>query len=127
MHWLVKTEPTDYSFQDLVRDGTTVWSGVTNATAVKNIRSMRKGDLVVVYHTGNEKAAVGTAKVASAPRELPEERSAVVELRAGKALARPVPLSALKANPLFVASPLVTIGRLSVVPLSEEQFSFLTR
>ena len=127
MRWLLKTEPSDYSFQDLVRDGTAAWTGVTNATAVKNIRAMKKGDDVVVYHTGNEKAAVGTARVASPARDDPKEpRSAVVDLRAGKALPRPVPLAELKADPLFSGSPLVTIGRLSVVPLTEEQFAFLT-
>ena len=128
MHWLLKTEPGDYSFQDLSREGTTEWTGVTNAAAVKNIRSMKKGDLVVIYHTGDEKAAVGTATVASAPEPDPAEpRSAVVKVRAGKALSGPVALSAIKANPLFADSPLVTIGRLSVVPLTPEQFSFLSR
>ena len=125
MHWLLKTEPADYSYRDLLRDGTTSWSGVKNATAVKNILAMKKGDLVVVYHTGNEKAAVGTAKVVSAPRALPEERSAVVEICAGKTLPAPVPLAALKSNPLFSGSPLLTIGRLSVVPLTPEQFAVL--
>jgi predicted RNA-binding protein with PUA-like domain len=127
MHWLLKTEPSDYSFEDLVRDGTTRWTGVKNPAAVKHIRSMKKGEAVVIYHTGSEKAAVGLAKVASAPEDDPgEPRSARVDIRAGRALPLPVPLGSLKASPLFARSPLVTMGRLSVVPLTPEQFAFLT-
>jgi len=128
MEWLLKTEPSDYSFQDLVRDKETTWSGVTNATAVKNIRAMKKGDRIVVYHTGGVRAAVGLATIASAPRPDPTNpKSAVVDVTAGKALKVSVPLEALKANPLFSSSPLVTIGRLSVVPLTAEQYAFLSR
>jgi len=127
MDWLLKTEPSDYSFQDLVRDKATAWSGVTNPAAVKNIRAMKKGDRVVVYHTGDVRAAVGLATVSSDPRPDPvNPKSAVIDVTAGKALKAPVPLEALKAHPAFSASPLVTIGRLSVVPLTAEQYAFLS-
>jgi predicted RNA-binding protein with PUA-like domain len=128
MNWLLKTEPSDYSFEDLVRDRRTTWSGVTNPSAVKNIRAMKAGERVVVYHTGGERAAVGLARVASAPGPDPSNpRSTVVEIEADRALKAPVPLEVVKGSPLFSGSPLVTIGRLSVVPLTPAQFAFLAR
>lgn len=124
--WLVKTEPSEYSFEELKKAGRATWDGVANPVAVKNIRSMKVGDRVVVYHTGGEKSAVGLARVASAPRDDKKEvRLAVVELEAGRRLPRPVPLSEIKSLPLFSDSPLVRIGRLSVVPLTAAQYAFL--
>ena len=123
MPWLLKTEPSAYAFEDLLREKRTVWSGVTNAAAVKNLAAMKKGDAVVVYHTGGVRAAVGTATVAAADSRDP--RSPRVTIAAGKRLSAPVPLDALKAVPLFSDSPLLRIGRLSVVPLTEAQFRFL--
>ena len=123
MPWLLKTEPSDYSFDDLVREKRTVWTGVTNAAAVKYLASMKKGDRIVVYHTGSVRAAVGTATVAAADARDP--KSPRVAVAAGKRLAAPVPLDAVKASPLFAGSALLRIGRLSVVPLTEGQFRFL--
>jgi len=124
--WLVKTEPGEFSFEDLRKKGTATWDGVANPVAVKNIRSMKVGDRVVVYHTGGEKAAVGLARVASAPRDDKKNaRLAVVDLEAGKPLPRPIPLKEIKSLPLFADSPLVRIGRLSVVPLTAAQYAFL--
>jgi predicted RNA-binding protein with PUA-like domain len=121
--WLLKTEPSDYSFDDLVREKRTVWSGVTNAAAVKNLASMKTGDRIVVYHTGSVRAAVGTATVAAADAKDP--KSPRVTIAAGKRLPAPVSLEAVKGSPLFADSPLLRIGRLSVVPLTEAQFRFL--
>jgi predicted RNA-binding protein with PUA-like domain len=121
--WLLKTEPSDYSFDDLVREKKTVWSGVTNPAAVKNLASMKKGDRVVVYHTGSVRAAVGTATVASADARDPKRPR--VTIAAGRRLAAPVSLDAIKTSPLFADSPLIRIGRLSVVPLTEAQLRFL--
>src|SRR5450631_2543621 len=124
--WLVKTEPGEYSFEDLRKKGTATWDGVANPVAVKNIRSMKAGDRVVVYHTGGEKAAVGLARVASAPRDDKKDaRLALVDLEAGKPLLRPIQLKEIKSLPLFSDSPLVRIGRLSVVPLTTAQYAFL--
>jgi len=124
--WLLKTEPSEYSFEDLRTAGTATWDGVANPVALKNIRSMKKGDRVVVYHTGGEKAAVGLATVESQPRDdAKDPRLAVVDLKAGEALPAPVRLDAIKKNPLFSESPLLRIGRLSVVPLTAEQYRFL--
>ena len=124
--WLVKTEPGEYSFEDLRKKETATWDGVANPVAVKNIRSMKAGDRVVVYHTGGEKAAVGLARVASAPRDDKKDaRLAVVDLEAGKPLSSPIPLKEIKSSSLFFDSPLVRIGRLSVVPLTAAQYAFL--
>lgn len=125
--WLVKTEPGDYSFEDLREEKETVWTGVKNPVALKNLRSMKKGDRVIVYHTGSEKAAVGSATVAAntfeeSPRTAAEPR---VTFRAGRPLPRPLPLSEIKSSSLFSDSPLVRIGRLSVVPLTAAQYGFL--
>jgi predicted RNA-binding protein with PUA-like domain len=117
--WLVKTEPGEYSWEQLVRDRVTVWDGVTNAQAVIHLRAMRKGDRVFVYHTGREKAVVGVAEVAGASG--PSGSPVHVELRPVGPLLRPVPLAALKALPVFLTSPLVKQGRLSVVPVTAAQ------
>ena len=126
MDWLLKTEPEAYSFDDLTREKKTVWDGVANPVALKHLASMKKGDRLVVYHTGKERAAVGRATVASAPRPDPKDaKLTVVEIAAGERLAAPVSLDAIKASPLFAASPLVKMGRLSVVPLTPAQYDFL--
>jgi predicted RNA-binding protein with PUA-like domain len=122
--YLLKSEPTVYSFADLQRDKVTEWDGVTNPTAVKNLRGMQAGDGLIIYHTGEDKSAVGTASVVSVDASDP--KSPVVKIKAGKLLAKPVSLAEIKANKLFAESPLVRQGRLSVVPLSKAQFKALS-
>jgi predicted RNA-binding protein with PUA-like domain len=124
MAYLLKTEPGVYSFADLEREGETVWDGVTNPAAVKFLRGMKAGDRLVIYHTGDEKTAVGTAKVLSVDAANP--KVPLVRIQAGKRVKEARALAAIKANRLFAASPLVTQGRLSVVPLTDAQWSWLT-
>jgi predicted RNA-binding protein with PUA-like domain len=121
--YLLKTEPTEYSFADLQKNGATEWDGVSNPVAVRNLREMKPGDRLIIYETGNVKSAVGTASVVSVT--VSDPKNPVVKIRAGKALAKPVPLDQIKANKLFSDSPLVRIGRLSVVPLTKEQHKVL--
>ncbi|MBZ5703904.1 MAG: EVE domain-containing protein [Acidobacteriia bacterium] len=123
MDYLLKTEPSEYSFADLQRDQTAIWDGVTNPVALKNLRAMRPGERLVIYHTGDEKSAVGTATVVSVDASDPKNPR--VKIQAGKAAAKPVTLADVKANQLFADSPLVRQGRLSVVPLTAAQFRFL--
>ena len=123
MNYLLKTEPTVYSFADLQRDNTTSWDGVTNPVAVKNLRAMKPGDQLVIYHTGDEKSAVGTATVVSV--DASDARNPLVKIKVGKPT-RPVTLAEVKANKLFADSPLVRQGRLSVGPLTDAQHKFLT-
>jgi len=121
-HWIVKTEPSSYSFDDLEKEKRTVWDGVKNAVALKNIRAMKKGDSVMVYHTGGEKQIIGLAKVVSDPYPDPKEDNAalvVVDLEVGKRLKRPVTLAEVKADPDFKDLALVRQGRLSVLPVEE--------
>ena len=121
-HWLLKTEPDRYSWQNLVDDKQTVWNGVTNPVALKNIRSMKKGDTALIYHTGGQREAIGIAEIVSDPHPDPkqkDERLVVVELKAKKALARPVSLDEIKADKAFEGWVLLKIGRLSVVPVPE--------
>jgi predicted RNA-binding protein with PUA-like domain len=125
MDYLLKTEPTAYSFADLQRDKATTWDGVTNPVALKNLRGMKSGDRLVIYHTGDEKSAVGTATVVSV--EVVDPKNPQVKIKAGKALAKAVTLAEVKAQKLFADSPLVRQGRLSVVPLTAEQYGFLSR
>jgi predicted RNA-binding protein with PUA-like domain len=124
--WLLKTEPSAYSFDDLVREGVAAWDGVTSPAALGHLRRAHEGDPCVVYHTGNERQAVGLATVARAaypdPRKT-DPRLVVVDVRAGARLATPVPLGRLKADPRFDNSPLVREGRLSVVPLTDAQYA----
>jgi|SRR5271165_5633121 len=124
MPYLLKTEPTVYSFADLQREKSTIWDGVTNPAAVRNLRTMKPGEPLIIYHTGDEKSAVGTAAVISVDPSDP--KTPRVEIKVGKALAKPVTLSEVKANRLFAESPLVRQGRLSVVPLTDAQFKFIT-
>jgi predicted RNA-binding protein with PUA-like domain len=124
MDYLLKTEPTVYSFADLEREQITVWDGVTNPVAVKHLREMKAGDRLVIYETGAHKSAVGTATVVSV--DATDPKNPQVKIKAGKPLAKPVTLAEVKANKLFADSPLVRQGRLSVVPLTGEQYEFLT-
>ena len=124
MPYLLKTEPTVYSFGDLQRENTTIWDGVTNPAAVKNLRGMKTGEALVVYHTGDEKSAVGTASVVSV--DASDTKNPQVKIKAGKPVAKPVTLAEVKANKLFADSPLVRQGRLSVVSLTDAQYKFLT-
>ena len=125
--WLVKTEPGDYSFEDLRKEKETVWTGVKNPVALKHLREMKKGDRVIVYHTGSEKSAVGTATVFSFEENPKSGSEPRVTLRAGSPLPRPLPLAEIKSSSLFSDSPLVRIGRLSVVPLTSAQYAFLAK
>jgi predicted RNA-binding protein with PUA-like domain len=124
MNYLLKTEPTVYSFADLQRENTTIWDGVTNPAAVKHLREMKPGERLVIYHTGDEKSAVGMATVVSVDSADP--KTPLVKIKVGKPLAKPVTLAEIKAHKLFADSPLVRQGRLSVVPLTEKQFKLLT-
>jgi len=125
MPYLLKTEASVYSFADLQREHTTVWDGVTNPVAVKNLRAMKPGEQLVIYHTGGEKSAVGTATVVSV--DASDARNPQVKIKVGKPLAKPVTLAEVKANKLFTDSPLVRQGRLSVVPLTDEQYKSLVK
>jgi predicted RNA-binding protein with PUA-like domain len=122
--YLLKTEPTEYSFEDLLRDKTTTWDGVSNPVAVRNLREMTPGARLIIYETGDHKSAVGTATVVSV--DATDPKKPVVKIKAGKALGKPVSLAEIKANKLFADSPLVRIGRLSVVPLTAAQYKALT-
>lgn len=123
MDYLLKTEPSVYSFADLERDKTTIWDGVTNPTAVKHLREMKPGERLLIYHTGDEKSAVGTALVVSV--DATDVKTPQVKIKAGKAIAKPKTLSEIKAQKMFAESPLVRQGRLSVVPLTAAQFSWI--
>src|ERR1700719_693471 len=121
--YLLKTEPTTYSFADLQKDGTTIWDGVSNPVALRNLGKMQSGDRLIIYHTGDEKSAVGTATVVSVDSSDPKRPQ--VKIKAGKPLPKPVSLAQMKSNPLFADSPLVRQGRLSVVPLTSAQYKAL--
>jgi len=120
--FLLKTEPEQYSFGDLERDGETVWDGVTNPVATKHLREMKKGDRLVIYHTGKEKTAVGTASVVATEENA---KTPLVRIKASAPLHTPKTLSEIKGSDVFADSPLVKQGRLSVVPLTEEQWKWL--
>lgn len=124
MDYLLKTEPSEYSFADLQRDQSTVWDGVSNPVALKNLRAMKAGEHLVIYETGDHKRAIGTASVVSV--DASDARNPQVKIKVGKPLSRAVTLAEVKGNRLFADSPLVRQGRLSVVPLTTEQFRFLT-
>ena len=125
-HWILKTEPSTYSFDRLVREQTAVWDGITNPLALKHIRAMQRGDELMIYHTGDEKSVVGLATVTSAPRPDPKAaKLAVVDIRAGKALARPVTLAEIRKEPALKDIALVRMPRLSVVPATEAQWRTL--
>ena len=124
--WILKTEPSTYSFDQLAAEQTTTWDGVSNPVAVKHIRSMQPGDQVMIYHTGDQKAIVGLASVRGNPRPDPHNpKLAVVELRAGARIPQPVTLAAIKADPAFAELALVRQGRLSVIPVPAALWSRL--
>jgi predicted RNA-binding protein with PUA-like domain len=123
MNYLLKTEPTVYSFADLEREKTTIWDGVTNPVALKNLRGMKPGERLAIYHTGDEKSAVGTATVESV--DASDAKNPRVRIKVGKAIAKKKTLAEIKAQTLFAESPLVRQGRLSVVPLSDAQYGWL--
>ncbi len=123
MPFLLKTEPDKYSFDDLLRDGETVWDGISNPQALKTLREMHPGEHLVIYHSNVGKAAIGTATVVSVDASDP--RHPQVRIRPGKRLAREKPLSDLRAAPVFAGSVLFRQFRLSVVPLTDEQYEFL--
>jgi len=120
--FLFKTEPDVYSYDDFLGDKQTVWDNVTNPTAVKHLREMKAGTKWIFYHTGDERTAVGTGTVLSVDSSNP--KVPVVTVKVGKRLKNPKTLAAIKASPLFATSPLVLIGRLSVVPLTDEQWNW---
>jgi predicted RNA-binding protein with PUA-like domain len=123
MNYLLKTEPSEYSFADLQRDNETIWDGVSNPVALKHLRAMKPGDRLIIYETGDNKSAIGSATVTSA--DVSDLKNPRVKIKAGKLLPKPVTLEEIKANKLFADSPLVRQGRLSVVPLSEAQYRVL--
>lgn len=122
--YLLKTEPSAYSFADLQRDKATVWDGVHNPVALRNLGEMKQGTRLVIYHTGDEKTAVGTATVVSV--DLSKPKDPAVKIQAGKPIAKPMTLAQIKSNKLFADSPLVRQGRLSIVPLTAAQYKALT-
>jgi len=128
MNWLVKEEPENYSFMTFLKDRTTVWAGVRNPVAQRNLREMKQGDRVFFYHTGKEKQIVGTATVSKTAYPDPKDKGGnlvVVELAAGKALKRPVTLAEVKADKRFADMPLVRIARLSVQPVTDAQWEMI--
>ncbi len=125
-HWILKTDADTYAFDQLVRERRTVWDGVSNALALKHIRSMAKGDPAFIYHTGDEKAIVGLARIVSDPYPDPNDSSlTVVDVEAGDRLPRPVTLAAVKADPAFAELGLVRMSRLSVIPVPADQWKRL--
>jgi predicted RNA-binding protein with PUA-like domain len=129
-YWIMKTEPSTYSYADLEKEGTAVWDGVKNPVALKHIRAMRPGDQVLIYHTGDEKAVVGLAKAASDPFPDPKKKDpklVVIKLEAQRSLPRPVTLAAIKADQTFADLPIVRQGRLSVSPVTPPQWTKLLK
>jgi len=127
-YWLLKTEPTTYSFADLVKAGTTRWDGVTNALALKHLRSMTKGDRVLIYHSGTEKAVIGIAVVVRASYPDPRKHDpkiVVVDIQAKKNVVCSIPLAEIKARKEFASFALVRISRLSVMPVEQEIWNSL--
>jgi len=124
-YFLFKSEPSVYSFDDLLRDGETAWDGVTAPAAVKNLREMKAGTKWIFYHTGDERTAVGTGAVVSV--DATDPKIPIVRVKTGKRLKNPKTLTQIKAEKLFARSPLVLIGRLSVVPLTKEQWDWFVK
>jgi predicted RNA-binding protein with PUA-like domain len=125
MNWLFKEEPASYSFEEFTKDGSTVWAGVKNPLAQKHLRSVKKGDRIFYYHTGNQKAVVGVAKAASHAYPDPKDktgRAVVVDLAPERALARPVTLAEIKASTAFASFVLTRLPRLSVMPVSDAEW-----
>lgn len=127
-HWLLKTEPSTYSWDDLLREKAVTWDGVGNPVALTHLAAMRPGDDALIYHTGKEKAVVGLARVTRSAYPDPgasDPKRLVLDIEAVRPLSRAVPLAEIKADAVFASSPLVRQGRLSVVPLTDEQFARL--
>jgi predicted RNA-binding protein with PUA-like domain len=124
LDYLLKTEPSEYSFADLQRDAVVMWDGVTSPAGVKHLREMNPGARLVIYETGNRKCVVGTATVVSVDASDP--KNPAVKIKAGKGLANQISLAQIKSDKLFADSPLVREGRLSVVPLTKAQYKALT-
>lgn len=124
MPYLLKTEPSEYSFADLQRDKETIWDGVSNPVALKNLRAMKAGEKLIIYETGDVKSAVGTATVMSV--DASDAKNPRVKIKVGKSLPRTVSLAEIKSQKIFADSPLVRQGRLSVVPLDEKQLAYLS-
>ena len=125
MNWLIKEEPAHYSFDDLQRDGRTAWTGVRNPLAQKNLQSMHNGDRVFFYHTGDEKAVVGIAKAVSAPYPDPADKTGklyAIDVAPVRKLKSPVTLTSIKADAFFASFPLVRISRLSVMPVTDDEW-----
>ena len=124
--WLLKTEPDSYAWDQLVADKKAVWDGIGNALALKHVRSMKKGDLALIYHTGDERAAVGVAEIVSNPYPDPkeaDEKLVVIDIKPKKKLPQPVTLADIKADPAFAGWDLLRIGRLSVVPVPDAMWT----
>ena len=129
-YWILKSEPSTYSYADLERDGRTVWDGIRNAQALIHLRAMKQGDRTLFYHTGDEKAIVGLARIASDPYPDPkasDEKLVVVDLVADRPLTKTIALSEIKQDPAFATLGLVRHSRLSVVPVPEEQWKRLLK
>ena len=130
MGWLFKTEPSQYSLDDLARDGRAVWDGVTNPLALKNLRQAKKGDPVLIYHTGDERKAVGLARIVKEPYPDPKkgsEKLVVVDIEFAQPLGRPVALDEMKKNPRLKGFDLLRLGRLSIVPVSDDHWQEIMR
>lgn len=125
MHYLLKTEPDKYSFDDLLRDGETIWDGIKNPQALMTLRNMKPSETCVIYHSNIGKAAVGTAKVLSVATDPQDPKTPLVRLKAGRRLKREKPLAEIRETGVFVGSVMFRQFRLSVVPLSQEQFDWL--
>ena len=126
MNWLFKEEPSHYGYDDFVKDKGTTWSGVRNPVAQRHLHAVKKGDRIFYYHTGDEKAIVGVAKATSNAYADPDDasgRMAVVDVAPVRKLKRPVTLKEIKADPAFKTFPLVRISRLSVMPVSDEEWN----
>lgn len=127
-YWLLKTEPSTYAFRQLVEEGSTRWDGVRNAQALIHLRAMRAGDRALIYHSGDERAITGTATIATDPYPDPalgDPKLVVVDVEAGHPVVAPVSLATIKADPIFAEMPLVRQPRLSIMPLSDDQWSRL--
>lgn len=128
--WLFKTEPSTYSYDTLVREGKAVWDGVSNPVALKNLRACKKGDRVIIYHTGDEKALIGLAEITREAYPDPKQKNeklVVVEIKPGKKLKRPVTLAEVKARKEFADFALVRLPRLSVMPVTDSQYALLMK
>ncbi len=127
-YWLFKTEPSCYSYDELEKDKRTCWDGVANNLALKYLRQVKKGDLAIIYHTGDERSAIGIAEVTSEPYVDPKENDAklaVVDVKPKKRLAKAVSLAEIKANPAFADFLLVKMSRLSVMPVTDKQWKMI--